>query len=206
MIWYLIMLAVGLAGLIVLALFHQWLVPLERGMIRPEWKPHRHEVPEGPDRVEVAGTDVICHCRDGSQLHFKASGMHLALGALAFVTVNDQRLLAVLDRGRLHRTYLVDIRQAADGGSLLDGVVGWWRHGTGRLLAADGEHLVEVHHCLGRDRIYLLDPARAAKGYAFGLGIERTLIAPIRNLGSVDLIGLDLHVSAGQRRWRTELF
>lgn len=205
MIWYWIILGIGVVTLIVVALFHQSILPLERGLIQPEWTITDKHIPEGPDRVEVAGEEVICTCRDGTEQSFRAPGMRLALGALAFVTVHNQRLLAVLDRGRQRRTYLVDIARAAAKGDLLAGAVGYWRHGTGRLLAADGEHLIEVHRCLGRDRIYLLDASRAMQGHAFGMGIERTLIAPTISLGAAALRGRKIIVSTGPRIWKTEL-
>jgi hypothetical protein len=205
MIVYWLTLLVGVVALALLTLWHQQILPLERGMAAVEWKRHREDVPEGPDRVEVAGDQMIIHCRDGSTLNFRAPGMRLALGALAFVTVNNRRLLAVLDRGEYQRTYLVDVYRAAQRGALFDGVVGWWRHGTGHLLAADGEHLLEVHRCFGRDRIYLLDPARALQGHAFGLGIVRTMVAPTRRLGSAELRGHEVFIAAGGDRWRAAI-
>lgn len=206
MIWYLIMLGAGLLALLWLGYSHQWLMPLDRARIRPEWRPYHDEVPEGPDRVEVIGSQIGVVCRDATELNFSAPGSHLVLGSLAFVNVNGRRLLAVLDRGRRHRTYLVDVQKAAEHGQLEAGMVGWWRHGTGRLLAADDERLLQVHRCFGRDRIYLLEPARALKGQAFGLGIQRTLIAPVRRLGGISLHGHEIHVSAGKKKWKTELF
>ncbi len=197
-----VMLVFGVLALVALAVWHQSLLPLERGMTLVEWRPHRDEVPEGPDRVEVAGDQINIQRRDGSELHFRAPGMHLALGALAFVTVNNRRLLAVLDRHQRRRTYLVDVLRAAERGTIEGGIVGWWRHGTGHLLTADDEHLLEVHRCFGRDRIYLLDPSRAIQGHAFGLGITRTLVAPVRRLGSIELRGRDVFLAAGDQRWR----
>jgi len=206
MIVYWLMIAGGIVILLWLAMWHQYLLPQERALIRPQWEPTHINVPEGPERVEVAGEQIICTCRDGNELVFKAPGTRLALGSLAFVTVNNQRVLAVLDRGRRHRVYLVDIYRAAEKGNLFEAVIGWWRHGTGWLLAADGEHLLEVHRCFGRDRIYLVDPALALQGTAFGLGIQRTLIAPVRRLGGVRLHDRTVYISAGHRRWQTELF
>jgi hypothetical protein len=197
-----------IAGVVVLALLvasHHQLLPLERNVTAVEWKQHREEVPEGPDRVDVAGDQMIIHCRDGSQLNFRAPGMHLALGALTFVTVNGRRLLAVLDRARYRRTYLIDVYRAAEGGTIWAGLIGWWRHETGYLLAADGDYLIEVHRCFGRDRVYLLDPSRALQGHAFGLGITRTLVAPTRRLGSVALHGREVFIAAGKDRWRASI-
>jgi hypothetical protein len=123
----------------------------------------------------------------------------------AWITIGPRRLLAVMDRGWRRRTYLVDAERAAEGGRLRDGLVGWWRHGAGHILTADDGLVIEVHRCFGRDRLYWVDPLAAATGHAFGMGIERTVIAPCHGLQHVTLVGHEIHVSDGRRAWRARV-
>jgi len=205
MIWYWLIIAVGVLVLAALVRWHQSLLPLERGLIEVEWEETDELIPEGPDRVELAGEQVIVQCRDSSELNFSAVGTRVTPSALAFVTVHGRRLLVLLDRGKRKWTNLVDVKRAGEKGELVDGLVGWWRHGTGHLVASDGMRLVEVHRCFGRDRIYIIDPAKALQGHAFGVGLEVMMVAPCRQLGRVSLRENEIVVSAGRRAWKAKL-
>jgi len=121
------------------------------------------------------------------------------------VRLGDRPLLIVLDRGRGRKAYVVDTARAAAKGDFDAGILGWWKHGTGTCVAAAGAHVIEVHRCYGRDRIYWIDPLRAMAGNAFGMGIERTLIAPTRNVDGVEYVDRCICVARGARMWKVEL-
>jgi hypothetical protein len=200
-VYYGLMLA-GAALLAAIALFHHQLFPLERGLKTVVWR-ETHPIPPPPSSpVDFDGERVTVRCRDGATHAFGAEGLRLWPGAGAVIELGNRRLLALLDSGDRRRTYLVDVHRASQGGTLEHGLIGWWRHGTGELLAVDGPRVVEAHRTLGHDRLYWIDPLQAAAGHGFGMGLERTLVAPVRNISRLHIAGREIVVVKGDRAWR----
>ena len=203
--WYWLLLVAGTALLAILAVYHQRILPLERELVRPAWQPVEAARPSPGVRLERADDRLIVHYPGGAPLAFHAADTRVPDHGYAVLELGSRRLLALLDQGKRRRLYLIDAERAAQGGTLDAGMVGWWRHGNGYLLAAAGDRLVEVHRCLGRDLIYLVDPYRAMTGHAYGMGIERTLISPKPSLSWLAVEGQRLVVGEGQRAWQTEI-
>jgi hypothetical protein len=205
-IWY-GLIATGGILLTALYLVHQRLLPLERALLDPVW--FTEGGPEcGPNpNVRVDGNRLTVSHGDGTEFTFSLGAIKATPETCALVPLGDRdrRLLAILDRGRSGRTYVVDTARAAAAGRIDAAVVGWWRHGNGVCLTEAGSHLIEVHPCVGRDRIYWIDPLRAMSGQSFGLGIERTLVAPCRGVERVAYRDRSICLRRGDDNWFTEL-
>jgi hypothetical protein len=202
---YLGIMAVGAALLLALARWHQRLLPLERVLERPTWIETAEPLPPLAENLECDQGRIVLHIAAGETLAFAAPGLDVGPNGWAVLDIGGRRLLALLDRGSRKRTLLVDPDRAAQGGSLDAGLVGGWRHGTGRLLAMAGHRLLEVHGSFGRDRIYVVDPLQAAAGAALSLGIAQTLFGPRRGLTRIRTHGRELLAGDGERVWKTDL-
>lgn len=199
------MMAGGALSLVLLFLFHQRVLPLERILLDLPWEEADIRPSESEARVDLSRRMIRVVFRDGVEHEFAAAGIKLTPERCAVIHVGQRRLLALLDRGHGKRTYIVDTERAAHGGAWRDGVLGWWRHGTGTCLAEAGGHLVEAHRCFGRDRIYWIDPLRAMSGHALARGIERTITAPTKRLDWIEYTERQIRVGRGDRAWRTAL-
>jgi len=199
-----IMMILGGVSLLLLVVLHQRLLPLERIRVDPTWEPV-NDAGAPPDQpVAVSEGRVRVRYPDGVEHEFSARGMDLSPAQCAVTHLGQRRLLAALDRGADQRTWLVDTERASQGGDLEAGVLGWWRHGTGFAIAGAGSHVIEVHRCFGRDRIYWVDPLDAMSGHALARGVERTIIAPVRRVDRVEFTGRQIRVSRGERTWVTD--
>ena len=197
----------GLGGVLLCGLyfFHQHWVPLERALLRLEWTETDEAPCPGESQVELTGTTMRVRYADGELHEFRAGGMKVSPECVTVIHLGNRRLLVLLDRSASKRTYLIDTARAAEHGAFGEGVLGWWKHGTGTCIASAGNHVVEVHRCIGRDRVYWIDPLRAMAGNALGLGIERTLIAPTRKIDRIEYRDRRICLARGSRIWRVEL-
>jgi len=202
--WGLMIVGAGLLALLVT--FHQRLMPQERGIAGVEWEPLADKTEDrGVDTLDMHGEQVRVAYQDGTLHFFAAPRLKMPKRGWAIFRLNDRPLLAMLDRTFHRRVYVIDTALAARGGAMAAGLVSWWRHGTGFLLAAGGPHLLEVHRGFGHDRLYLLDPLRTVSWQSFGLGIERTIVCPCRNTDRVWSDGRFIYLGKGDDLWRTPL-
>lgn len=200
------LIVIGVALLALLVTFHQRLMPQERGITSVEWEAVAERIEDrGADFLEMHGEQVRVAYPDGTQHFFAAPLLKMPKGGWAIFRLNNRPLLAMLDRTWHRRAYVIDTELAARGGAMASGLVSWWRHGTAFLLAAAGSHLLEVHRGFGYDRLYLLDPLRTVSWQSFGLGIERTLVGPGRNIDRVWCDNGYIYAGRDDHLWRTPL-